>query len=109
MGCFERNRLSNPTEFRTRDDFDETTEFSPNFALGDISPETAESLPPNFSRISHSGHFRRNGRINLAEFPPNFTLEDIFDETAEFPSNFAIRDVFAETTEHPPNFALGEV
>ncbi|MDV3195404.1 MAG: hypothetical protein Q8881_04140 [Sweet potato little leaf phytoplasma] len=51
-------------------------EFLPNFALGDVSPETAEFLP-NFAlgdisdetaEFRTRGRFRRNGRINLAEF-----------------------------------------
>ncbi|MDV3195433.1 MAG: hypothetical protein Q8881_04285, partial [Sweet potato little leaf phytoplasma] len=74
QGRFQQNRRSNPAEFRTWDDSDEMAEFPPNFALGDISPETAESISANFHRISHSGRFRRNGRINLAKFLPNFTL-----------------------------------
>ncbi|MDV3195401.1 MAG: hypothetical protein Q8881_04115 [Sweet potato little leaf phytoplasma] len=28
----------------------------------------AESIPPNICQISHSARFRRNGRINPAEF-----------------------------------------
>ncbi|MDV3195148.1 MAG: hypothetical protein Q8881_02780 [Sweet potato little leaf phytoplasma] len=37
-------------------------------ALGDVSPETAKSILPNFRLIWHSVRFRRNGRINPAEF-----------------------------------------
>ncbi|MDV3195191.1 MAG: hypothetical protein Q8881_03005 [Sweet potato little leaf phytoplasma] len=40
------------------DDSNEIAEFPPNFALGDVSPKTAESIPPNFRRISHPGRFR---------------------------------------------------
>ncbi|MDV3195376.1 MAG: hypothetical protein Q8881_03985, partial [Sweet potato little leaf phytoplasma] len=70
-------------------------------------------LPRN-GRISAEfltwGSFRRNGRINPDEFPPNFVLEDVFDKTAEFPPNFAVRDVSHETAESiPPNFALGTI
>ncbi|MDV3195434.1 MAG: hypothetical protein Q8881_04290 [Sweet potato little leaf phytoplasma] len=39
QGRFRRNRRINPAEFRTGDDSDETAEFPPNFALGDVSPE----------------------------------------------------------------------
>ncbi|MDV3195345.1 MAG: hypothetical protein Q8881_03825 [Sweet potato little leaf phytoplasma] len=59
--------------------------FLPNFALGDVSDETTESIPPNFvletfstkrpdqpRRISTEfctrGRLRRNGGINPAEF-----------------------------------------
>ncbi|MDV3195217.1 MAG: hypothetical protein Q8881_03135 [Sweet potato little leaf phytoplasma] len=62
----------------------------------------------NIRRISNSGRFRRNGRMNPDEFIPNFVLGAIFDETAEFLPNFAVRDVSNETAESvPPNFALG--
>ncbi|MDV3195080.1 MAG: hypothetical protein Q8881_02420 [Sweet potato little leaf phytoplasma] len=110
MGRFCRNGRINPAEV------------PPNFAVRDVSDETAESIPanfalgtipakrPNFRRISHSGtfppkwpnqsrrslhsrRFHRNGRINLAELPPNFALGDISDETTELPPNFALRDV----------------
>ncbi|MDV3195144.1 MAG: hypothetical protein Q8881_02760 [Sweet potato little leaf phytoplasma] len=134
---FRRNRRINPAEYRIGDDSDETVEFSPHFALGDVSPKTAESIPPNFCRISHSERFRRNGRINPAEFPPNFALGDVSPETAEFrtrscfrrnnrisaefhthgrfPRNgrisvvFRTRDVSDETAEFPLNFALGDI
>ncbi|MDV3195256.1 MAG: hypothetical protein Q8881_03330 [Sweet potato little leaf phytoplasma] len=58
MGTFPQNGRINPAEFRTRD----------------VSAETAESILPNFHRISHLGHFRRNGRIKPTDFPPNFVL-----------------------------------
>ncbi|MDV3195413.1 MAG: hypothetical protein Q8881_04185, partial [Sweet potato little leaf phytoplasma] len=76
-------------------------EFLPNFALGDVSDETAE--------FHTRGRFRRNGRINPVEFPLNFTVEDVFDETVEFPPNVALGDVSPETAEFPPNLALGVV
>ncbi|MDV3195379.1 MAG: hypothetical protein Q8881_04005 [Sweet potato little leaf phytoplasma] len=53
----------------------------PNFALGDVSDETAE-LPPNFALGDVSNE--------MAEFPPHFALGDVSPETAEFPSNFAL-------------------
>ncbi|MDV3195197.1 MAG: hypothetical protein Q8881_03035 [Sweet potato little leaf phytoplasma] len=56
------------------------TEFPSNFALGEVSHETAEFLP-------------------------NFALGDVSDETTEFPPNFALGDVSDETAELiPPNF-----
>ncbi|MDV3195291.1 MAG: hypothetical protein Q8881_03505 [Sweet potato little leaf phytoplasma] len=65
---------------------------------------------PNFRRISHSGHFRRNGRMNPDEFTPNFGLGHISHETAEFPPNFTLGHVSPETAESiPPNFALGMI
>ncbi|MDV3195142.1 MAG: hypothetical protein Q8881_02750 [Sweet potato little leaf phytoplasma] len=74
---------------------DKTAEFSPNFALGDVSPETAE--------FCSQGCFRRNRRINPAEFRTG----DDSDETAEFPPNFALGAVSLETAESiPPNFVL---
>ncbi|MDV3195354.1 MAG: hypothetical protein Q8881_03870 [Sweet potato little leaf phytoplasma] len=43
----------------------------------------------------------------MAEFPSNFALGDVSDETAEFPPNFALEDVSDETAESIlPNFAL---
>ncbi|MDV3195320.1 MAG: hypothetical protein Q8881_03660, partial [Sweet potato little leaf phytoplasma] len=80
-----------------------------NFALGDESPKPAESIPPNSRRISYSGRFRRNGRINPVECLPNFALGDVSDETVELLPNFALRDVSPETAEFPPNIALGDV
>ncbi|MDV3195274.1 MAG: hypothetical protein Q8881_03420, partial [Sweet potato little leaf phytoplasma] len=47
--------------------------------------------------------------INPAEFPPNFALRDVSDETAELPPNFALGDLSHERAEFPPNFALGDV
>ncbi|MDV3195382.1 MAG: hypothetical protein Q8881_04020 [Sweet potato little leaf phytoplasma] len=55
---------------------------------------TFPTTPPNqSSRISHWGRFRRNGRINPAEFLRTFALGDVSDETAELPPNFALGDV----------------
>ncbi|MDV3195171.1 MAG: hypothetical protein Q8881_02900, partial [Sweet potato little leaf phytoplasma] len=64
---------------------------------------------PNFRRVSHSGRFRQNGRMNPDEFTPNFVVEDVSDETAEFPPNFALGDISPETAEFPPNFAVMDV
>ncbi|MDV3195249.1 MAG: hypothetical protein Q8881_03295 [Sweet potato little leaf phytoplasma] len=87
----------------------------PNFALGDVSPETTEYIPPNicrishswtfppkqpnFRRTSHSGCFRRNDRMNPDEFTPNFVLGDVSDELVKFPPNFALGDVSDETAD----------
>ncbi|MDV3195458.1 MAG: hypothetical protein Q8881_04410, partial [Sweet potato little leaf phytoplasma] len=119
------------------DDSPETTEFPPNFALGDVSDETAESITLNFRHISHSRTFLTK-RLNFCRishsgtFPlkrPNFALGIVSPETAEFLSyfalgtfprngrmnpdefipNFALGDVYNETAEFPPNFALGDV
>ncbi|MDV3195400.1 MAG: hypothetical protein Q8881_04110, partial [Sweet potato little leaf phytoplasma] len=96
-----------------------TAEFLPNFAVRDASNDTAESIPPifalgtiptkrpNFRRISLSGRFRQNGRLNPAEFLPNLALGDVSDETAELPPNFALVDVSNKMDKFPTNFALG--
>ncbi|MDV3195456.1 MAG: hypothetical protein Q8881_04400 [Sweet potato little leaf phytoplasma] len=74
-------------------------EFLPNFALVEVSPKR-----PNFRRISHSGRFRQNGRMNPDEFMPNFVLRDVSDETAEFPSTFALGDVSPEVGQISADF-----
>ncbi|MDV3195103.1 MAG: hypothetical protein Q8881_02540 [Sweet potato little leaf phytoplasma] len=90
-----------PSNFTLRDVSPEMAEFPPNFALGVVSDETAEFLPnfalvevsperPNFRRLSHSGCFRKNGRMNPDEFTPNSVLGDVSDKTAEFPPNFTL-------------------
>ncbi|MDV3195361.1 MAG: hypothetical protein Q8881_03910, partial [Sweet potato little leaf phytoplasma] len=56
-----------PPNFALRDVSPETAEFPPNFVVRDVSDETAESVPPNFAlgtistnrpnfrRLAHSG------------------------------------------------------
>ncbi|MDV3195200.1 MAG: hypothetical protein Q8881_03050, partial [Sweet potato little leaf phytoplasma] len=79
----------------------ETAEFPPNFAVREVSDETAESIPlnfalgtistkpSNFSRISHSG-----------TFPPKWP-----NQSRRISAEFRTRDVSAETAESiPPNF-----
>ncbi|MDV3195437.1 MAG: hypothetical protein Q8881_04305, partial [Sweet potato little leaf phytoplasma] len=73
-GCFPRNGQINPAEFPL------------NFAPGDVSPETTELIPPNFAL--------RDVSAETAEFPPNFAVKDVSDETAEsIPPNFALGTV----------------
>ncbi|MDV3195317.1 MAG: hypothetical protein Q8881_03645 [Sweet potato little leaf phytoplasma] len=90
QGRFQRNRRINPTKFCTGDDADETAEFSPNFAVRDVSDETAESIPPkfalgtvptkrpNFRQISHSSTFSTEQQnfcriLHSGTFPPKRT------------------------------------
>ncbi|MDV3195170.1 MAG: hypothetical protein Q8881_02895 [Sweet potato little leaf phytoplasma] len=91
QGRFRRNGRINPAKF------------PPNFPLGDVSDETAESILPNFT---------------LEDFfdETNFALGDVSPEIAEFLPNFALVVVSDETIEFPPishsgtfltNFALG--
>ncbi|MDV3195339.1 MAG: hypothetical protein Q8881_03755 [Sweet potato little leaf phytoplasma] len=106
----QNGRIS--AEFRTRGRFPRNGRISAEFAVKNVSDETVESIPPNFTlgsiptkrpnfrrishsgtfppkranqsrQILHSGRFRRNGRINPAEFLPNFALGDVSDETAD--------------------------
>ncbi|MDV3195088.1 MAG: hypothetical protein Q8881_02460 [Sweet potato little leaf phytoplasma] len=92
-----------------------------NFALRDVSAETAEFLPnfavwtiptkrPNFYRISHSGVFPPKWPNQSRRISTEFRTRDVSAETAEsIPPNFALGDISDETAEHPPNFALVDV
>ncbi|MDV3195457.1 MAG: hypothetical protein Q8881_04405 [Sweet potato little leaf phytoplasma] len=103
--------LKSFSNFALVDVSDETAESIPrNFALGDISDETAESILPNFRRILHSGTFppkRPNfRRISYSDlFPtkwPNFCR---ISHSWKFPRNgrisvvFRTRDVSDKTAE----------
>ncbi|MDV3195189.1 MAG: hypothetical protein Q8881_02995, partial [Sweet potato little leaf phytoplasma] len=54
----------------------ETAEFLGNFAFGDVSDGTVESIPPNFPQEDFSD--------KTAEFPPNFALGDVSSQMADF-------------------------
>ncbi|MDV3195239.1 MAG: hypothetical protein Q8881_03245 [Sweet potato little leaf phytoplasma] len=85
-------------------------EFPPNFGLRDISAETAESIPPNFRRISHSRtfptkrpNFRRISHSGM--FPPKRPNFCRISHSWTFPRNgrisvvFRTQYVFDETAE----------
>ncbi|MDV3195389.1 MAG: hypothetical protein Q8881_04055 [Sweet potato little leaf phytoplasma] len=116
QGRFRQNRRINPAEFRTWDDSDEKAKFMPNFALMDVSPETIESIPPNFAlgtfppkqpnqsrRISAEfrtwGRFRRNSRTFTkfrprGRFPRNGRISAEFRTRGCFPLNGRISAQF---------------
>ncbi|MDV3195445.1 MAG: hypothetical protein Q8881_04345 [Sweet potato little leaf phytoplasma] len=85
QGCFRRNGRTS-AKFCPRGRFQRNGRISTEFCTRGRFRRNGRISAQFCTR----GRFRRNGRINPAEFPLNFTPEDVSDETADFRPNFVL-------------------